>query len=292
MIVSFIGDYKINGRKSVDKAKRSARHLYEYFGNARARDITTAWIKKFIEYQQEKGYSNAEINRQTAALKRMFSLAIEEEKIFSKPHILHLPENNVRTGFFEEEAFLAVLRELPVPIKPVAILAYYLGWRRREIIQLTWSQIDLKERTVRLEVGTTKSKEGREAVFPDELYSIILHQRLKTTELERQQGRIIPWVFHREGEPIKDFRTAWGNACRRAGLPGKYFHDFRRTAYRNMTRLGIPEKVMMDIIGHKTRSMADRYNITDLTARKEAARRMSGIVSGIVEEKTERSGER
>ena len=140
--------------------------------------------------------------------------------------------------------------------------------------------------------GKTKGKEPREIFLPDPVYDLLMHQRMKTSQLEKDQGRIIPWVFHREGNQIKDFRWDWEHACKRAGFPGKYFHDFRRTAYRNMTSLGIPEKVMMDIIGHKTRSMADRYGISDPTARKEAARRMSGIILGIAEQNSDSSGER
>jgi integrase len=185
-----------------------------------------------------------------------------------------------------------VLKELSEPIKPVALFALYLGWRSREITKLTWARIDLRERVVRLKVGTDKNKKGREAYFPDELFDVIQRQCIDTSALERHQQRVIPWVFHRNGESMKDFRTAWENASRRDGFPDKYFHDFRRTAYRNMKRLGIPEKVMMDIIGHKTRSMADRYGISNPSDRKEAAHKMSGIVPGIVERKQEPSGER
>jgi intergrase/recombinase len=51
-----------------------------------------------------------------------------------------------------------------------------------------------------------------------------------------------------------------------------------------MIRAGIPERVVMDIIGHKTRSMLDRYHIRNTSDLQEAARKMTGIVPGIVEQ--------
>jgi integrase len=83
-----------------------------------------------------------------------------------------------------------------------------------------------------------------------------------------------PYVFHDHGHRIVNYYKRWHRACQEAGLVGRILHDFRRTAVRNMVKAGIPERVAMQISGHKTRSIFDRYHIVADTDLQEAAKRL------------------
>ena len=84
-------------------------------------------------------------------------------------------------------------------------------------------------------------------------------------------------------KPIRAFTKVWQAACRTAGCPGRIPHDFRRTAIRNMVRRGVPERVAMQMSGHITRSVFERYNIvseSDLRTAGEQLRGLTGTIQG------------
>ena len=146
-----------------------------------------------------------------------------------------------------------------------------------EVLTLEWRQVDLTAGYVRLDPGTTKNEDGRVFPMTRELRRLFEAQKVHTEGEARRQGIIIPRVFHRDGKPVKDFRGAWRSACKAAGCPGRIPHDFRRTAVRNLVRAGVPERVAMQLTGHRTRSVFERYNIVSETDLREAALRLSNL---------------
>lgn len=306
-----LADYTTNGKRShVVVKRRVEKHLTPFFRGRRMSEITPTEVRAYIVHRQtdpsvlvRKGRtvedsdgttreipderrpaSNAEINRELALLKRMFSLAVQAEKLLYRPHIPMLTEHNVRTGFFEVEQYQSVLGHLPFEIQPVIAFAYTTGWRiASEVLGLEWRRVDFEAGEVRLDVGTTKNGDGRTFPLTGELRRVLQAQEAERDRLKKA-GHICPFVFFREvaegrgGEKkpqrIVSFAKAWKSACRAAGCPGRLPHDLRRTAVRNLVRAGVPERVAMQLTGHKTRSVFERYNIVSENDLREAVRKL------------------
>ena len=289
-------DYRVNGRRSLKRAENSLTHLLNYFGEARAITVTADRIAAYIRERQDSEAAPATIRNELAALKRIFTLGVRAGKVAQRPHIPAIQVSNARTGFFEHADFAALVAELPDYLRPVVEFAYYTGWRiPSEVLRLTWAQVDFHAGVVRLEPRSTKNDEGRTFPFDalPELAAVLRAQRETTTAVERATGQIILHVFHHDGQPIRYFRRAWLSACRRAAtvrvgklvrvvrpdLLRRIPHDFRRTAVRNLVRAGVPERVAMQLTGHKTRSVFDRYNIVNERDLRDGVSRLAALHS-------------
>jgi integrase len=282
-----VTDYEINGKRSIESVRLSIKHLRGFFGFARAIDMTADRIGKYVRQRQQEGAANGSINRELAALKRAFTLATRAGRLRSAPHIPLLEENNSRRGFIDHGNFLALRDGLPAHLKDPVTFLYLSGWRVSEMRTLEWRDVDLADHQVRLRPEESKNKDGRVLPLRGELREIF--------DRARQNRRPdCPSVFHESGAPIGDFRKAWKTACKQTGISTLIVHDLRRTAVRNMVRAGIPERVAMELSGHKTRRIFDRYNIVsdeDLAAATErlqshlVALPLSPKVTSIVERK-------
>jgi len=160
-------------------------------------------------------------------------------------------------------------------LRGLLALGYTYGFRRGELLgnakrgtePMRCKQVDLLNNTVTLYSGETKNDEGRTVALTEECRQLV-------TEL-RKGKQPDDFLFTRDnGEAVRDFRDAWDALTKAAGVPGLLFHDFRRSAVRNMMRRGVPQKTAREISDHKTDAVFSRYNITSVQDIRDAARKI------------------
>jgi integrase len=282
-----VSDYRLRRVKSLGSALSHIKPLRDHFGDWRAVDINYRAIEAYITKRREDERANATINRELELLRRALRLAHDRQLLPSIPKVRVLTENNTRQGFLERPDLEAVVAALPNYLRDFTRFAYFTGWRKGEIISLKWSDVDRDAGAIRLRPEAAKTGRGRTVMLEGDLAELI--DRCWEARLFEKNGnvRVAALVFHRDGEPVGDFRKAWATACQAAGGADKLFHDLRRTAARNMVRAGVPERVAMAVTGHVTRAMFDRYNIVDEQDLRRAAQQTTLYVDTLPTKRAE-----
>lgn len=205
-------------------------------------------------------------------LRFAFRLGYEHDLVARVPAIRRLPELEVRNEFFSREEIDALLLRLPEHLRDVVLFGFLTGWRKGEITGLQWSNVDRSSAVIRLDPAQNKGRTVRVLALQGELAALI-ERRWQARKVGRLLAR---HVFHRDDRPLLNFYDAWLKAGREAGLGRRWFHSLRRSAARNMSLQGLPEKVILSIMGHKTRVMFDLYNIVTESDQRAYVKRLFG----------------
>ncbi len=276
LIDALLAEYERENVKSLRHMKYRAERIAEFFGFRRVAAITPDLVREYISERRSEGAATATVNRELALLKRAFNLANEEQKLAIRPYVpMAGAEDNVRRGFFEPTDVDRIAAHLDPVMAAMTLFAFRTAWRASEIRLLTWDRVDRAAREVRLD--TTKNGRPRLIGLDEDLAA--LFDRLWTARQYTKNGTtaLSEFVFHEAGQALSQsvFNKRWARARKAAGLTGRLFHDLRRSAIRFLVRSGVSEKVAMEISGHVTRSVFDRYNITS-TDDTTAALRQQG----------------
>jgi len=294
---------KVKALASYERTVDCLANFNSDFGRVLVQDISLSQIENYQHKRLKQGKARATVDREVGVVKSMIFRACDDDMLGDWTRILFQKIKNVlkrnanaRDVVLSPAQFEALLECSPSHLNGVIACGYYTGMRKGEILGLTWDKVDLENRFIRLDAADTKDKEPRLIPVCDELYEIL---KLQPKALHHNH------VFTYKGNPIAtNFKRSFASACEKAGIPhgrkvknGITFHDLRHTFNTNMRRAGVAESVIMEITGHSTREMFDRYNTIDEDDAKEAVktfssylnRNSSANVTQSVTQKTEKS---
>ncbi len=105
-------DYEINGKSVAWAEIVVEKHLRPFFGKLAISKLTSDHIQRYITHRRAEGVSNGTINREFTLLRRSLNLGrmSTPPKVTRAPRIPRLAEAAPRKGFFEHDAYLAMLR--------------------------------------------------------------------------------------------------------------------------------------------------------------------------------------
>jgi integrase len=254
-------DYTRKANRSFKNVQHCFKHLRKYFGFHRVVDITTADVERYLTARLQEGAARATVNREVEYLRHGLRLMLGAKEISDMPMIKRLAGENVRQGFIDAAGFQDLLIHIPSKkvhsvVRDVIEFLFNSGWRSGEVIKLEWREVDLRGGMIKLVRENNKTKTVRLVPIVGSLQEII-DRRVKLRDLT------CPFVFHRNGRPVKSFRKAFEAAAAAAGRPDMVPHDLRRSAVRNFRKAGLSETEGMKLSGHKTNSVYRRYDIID-----------------------------
>lgn len=194
-------------------------------------------------------------------LRRALNLARDCQRVARVPKMELLDESdNVREDCFSEAELSAVISNLPKDLQDFTRWCAACGMRKGEASKLTWTMLDERTDPVRLKIPARVCKNKKDRMV-GKLAEII--ERRKAARRIAIDGVVsfAEFIFHRDGEPVREFRKSWKTATTKADCPGRIFHSTRRFAATSMLEAGLSPQMAMKWTGHKTQKMLERYGL-------------------------------
>jgi integrase len=294
------------------------RHILPEFGDMKLGDVRTRDVQKLLNEKLEAGLSVRTVKYIYTTLNMGFKQAIRERLITFNPadsDAVELPKQRKKEIQVLDREEMARFLEAAKKYSPhytAFVLEMATGLRRGELLALRWTDVDLKQGTLAVNQqlvrsskglefkGYLKTEKSRRTISLDEDITKALkaHRRKQEkwkTELTLKVGgeKAFKEIYRENnllfctdtGRPLDpdNFTRHFKFLLRKAELKDIPFHRLRHTFATMALEAGIPVKTVQEILGHSTsRMLMDIYAHVTPAMHREAARRIGGVVAGMI----------
>ena len=247
--------WEIEGRLSRTKGLESAIELWKReLGTPPVSEMSQQRIQRFlVRHMEDNKLSPATHNRHLAMLSSMFNKGIQWGLVAENPTrgIKSLRETGARTRFLDQDEIRRLLAAASAHFRPILTMALHTGMRRGEIMKLEWSDVDLRNRVLR--VREAKSGKQRTIRITDTLHGTLrgLTSRFK---------KVLVFPSPVTGNRWTDFRRQFRNAVNTAKIEDFRFHDLRHAFASHLVMGGVDIRTVQELMGHASITMTMKYS--------------------------------
>jgi integrase len=243
------------------RLEQSFSNLVHQFGkDYSAKSIWVPQIREYQMYRLNQGAAPSTVNKEKAALSKVFQVLIELRHMDVNPARLvkNLSEKSgEREVYLSHADFQEMLKQLPLWARPIVQTAYFTGMRRGEVLGLTRKHINLDTRIMLLRPEDVKEGKWKRVPIHNDLVPIL-------SDVMKVQAIGTDKIFLVNGKPPypDSLKNPWNKAAKTVGLnPTPRFHDLRHTWKTNAMRSGMDQEIRERILGHwnRTKNVNERY---------------------------------
>jgi len=256
-------------KRSIEGDKTIIKWLSPHLADLYLSEITRDKIEELRQLKLEEAGKQT-VNNYMRCLRSILRIARDDwEWISHIPRVPMYPKVERMPRFLTFAQFTLLVAELPSHLAGPAWFAVSTGLRTRAIQSLQWDWISRDG--VRFPPEVMKNQEWLTIPLSQAAWYVLA----ETLSGDTVTNKTHVFVNH-VGKPFheKFTKAAWRKATIRAGLDGVRFHDLRHTFASWMLQKGIPEHVIMELGGWKTREAFKIY----AGHSRESLERLAGYV--------------
>ncbi|HZW06949.1 MAG TPA: site-specific integrase [Phycisphaerales bacterium] len=263
-ILDVLCDYieRLTDRPAYRTSAPALRTWMEFFRLYNVRyvsDLTLDLQDEFVRWRRASitrklgRCSNATINRELSVVKAAFGQAKRRRLLAVLPDTVSLPNPPARDRYLTVEEVQRLLAACTQPhLRLFVLLALHTLQSPIALLGLHVSQIDLKANRINfLPVGSVQSNKRR-PIVP---ITPTLRPELERAMRDSISGYVIEW----EGRRVKNIKTAFRKACKRAGLVNCSPYVLRHTGPTLLAAAGVPLREIAGFLGHSDTRTTELY---------------------------------
>lgn len=229
-------------------------YLLPAFGGKRLRDIRAADIQAYCDCRLEAGASKSTAHQELSVLSGLFSHAVRLDVLDRNPvrRVQQPRPDRTITRLLTNDEEARLLAVAPEPLRSAVVLSLNLGLRDGEVRALKWEDVSFEENVA--VIRHTKAKRDRMVPLNETARALL-------AAVPRGAGGLYVIANPRTGRPyrFKLTNSAWKSSLRKAGIVNLRYHDLRHACASRLAAAGVPAIAIMEIMGHSSLNVTQRY---------------------------------